>query len=137
MAGSTGQGTTVAFSVAGTQACVRSITLPEWSLESIDASCLNDVGFMKKISGDLVDPGTVEVVVVFELDDDFTVPDGTDETLTITFPTAGATPGTLVGSGFVSSVSLPSVEINGLLEQTITFTFDGETGPAWTAGTIT
>jgi hypothetical protein len=135
MAGSTGQGTTVAFTTAGAISCVRSITLPEWSMETIDAACLNDVGFAKKIAGDLVDAGTVELTVVFELTDAPYTPDGVQDTITVTFPSAGATGGVLTGTGYITSCTLPSVEINGLLEQTIVFTFDAETGPTWTAGT--
>jgi len=41
----------------------------------------------------------------------------------------------LTGTGFVSSCQMPSLEPNGLLEQTITFVFDGGTGPTYTAGT--
>jgi len=135
MAGFTGQGTTVAFTAAGSVSCVRSITLPTWSMESIDASCLSDTGFMKKIAADLVDAGTVQLTVVFEPTDEPYAPDGTQDTVTVTLPTAGATSGILTGTGFISECTLPSVEIGGLLEQTVTFTFDGETGPTFTAGT--
>lgn len=138
MAGSTGQGTTVAFTNAGSVSCVRSITLPEWSMESIDASCLDSTGFSKKIAGDLVDAGQVELTVVFELDDSPYTPDGAQDTITVTLPPApgaGGTSGELSGTGFIQSATLPSIEINGLLEQNVTFVFDGETGPTWTAGT--
>lgn len=131
--GTTGQGTTV--SLSGGSACVRSLTLPTWSMDSIDASCLSDTGYMKKIAADLVDAGTVQVTSVFGLEGTPVVPDGTEETITITLPSAGTTGGILTGSGFISECTLPSIEIGGLLEQTITFTFDGVTGPTWTAGT--
>jgi hypothetical protein len=134
MAGFTGQGTIVALS-GGAIGCVRSITLPTWSMDSIDASCLSTTGFMKKIAADLVDAGTVQVTAVFEpTDEPFTV-NGAQDTLTVTLPSAGATSGILTGTGFVSECSLPSIEIGGLLEQTFTFTFDGEEDtPLFTAG---
>lgn len=135
MAASTGQGTTVALTTGGSVACVRSITLPTWSMESIDSSCLNDTGYMKKIAADLVDAGTVSVTCVFDLTDEPFSVDGTTDTITITLPTAGATSGILTGTGFVSEATLPSIEIGGLLEQTFVFTFDGDTGPTYTAGT--
>ena len=137
MAGTTGQTTTVAFATLGSVGCLRSITLPEWSMESIDASCLSDSGFMKKIAGDLVDAGEVSMTILFELTDDLEqyIPDGAQDTITITFPNAGTTSGILSGTGFVTSATAPDMAINQLLEQTITFTFDGETGPAYTAGT--
>ena len=136
MAGFTGQGTTVAFTTAGSVSCVRSITLPTWSMDSIDASCISDTGFMKKIAADLVDAGTVQLTVVFEPTDDVYKPTGDQDTINITLPTAGSTGGILSGTGFISECTLPSVEIGGLLEQTLTFTFDGETGPTFDAGTV-
>jgi hypothetical protein len=132
---STGQGTTVALTAAGSVVCARSITLPEWSMEVIDASCLSDTGFMKKIAADLTDGGEVQVTAVFELDDDPIAPTGVVDTITITLPSAGATGGVLTGTGYVTSCTLPSIEIGGLLEQQFTFTFDGVTGPTYTAGT--
>lgn len=135
MAGTTGQGTSVAFTTAGSVACVRSVTLPTWSMETIDSSCLSDTGFGKKIVSDLVDAGTVQITAVMELDDAPFTPDGVQDTITITFPTAGVTAGSLTGTGYISECTLPSIEIGGLLEQTITFVFDGETGPTYTAGT--
>ena len=135
MAGLTGQGTTVALTAGGSVACIRSLTLPTWSMDAIDASCLSDTGFMKKIAADLVDGGNGQSTVVFEAVDDPFTPDGSQDTITITLPTAGATSGILTGTGFVSEATLPSMEIGGLLEQSFTFTFDGETGPAYTAGT--
>lgn len=136
MAGSTGQGTSVAFTEAANVACVRSITLPTWSMETIDSSCLSDTGFGKKIVGDLVDAGSVQITAVMELTGEPYTPDGTNDTITITLPAPNGTGtgGILTGTGFISECTLPSIEIGGLLEQTITFVFDGETGPTWTAG---
>jgi hypothetical protein len=134
--GTTGQGTTVTLTTGGSVACVRSITLPTWSMESIDASCLSDVGFSKKIAGDLTDAGTVQVTSVLPLGSGMTAPSGDQDTITITLPgsgTDGAGGAALTGTGFISEVTGPNVEIGGLLEQTITFTFDGMTGPTFSA----
>lgn len=135
MAKSTGQGTTVAFTTAGSITCARSITLPEWSMEVVDASCISSTGFMEKLAGDLTDGGEVQIVAALELSDDLIAPTGTADTITVTLPSAGLTSSILTGTGYVTSVTMPSIEINGLLEQTITFTFDGGTGPTWTPGT--
>ena len=130
------QGTTVSMTLTGAIGCVRSVSLPEFSLEAIDASCLNDAagGFMKKLSGGLIDAG--EVQVTFVSVGAPTVPDGAQDTLTITVPAASASSSngtqagyTIAGTGFVSSSSGGSLEINGLMENSITFVFDGETGP--------
>ncbi len=106
-------------------------------MDSIDASCLSDTGYMKKIAADLVDAGTVQITTVMGGTDAAVVPDGTQDTITITLPAAeaGGGGGVLSGTGFVSESTLPSVEIGGLLEQSFTFTFDGDTGPTFTAGT--
>jgi len=145
--GATSQGTTVAFTTIGTIACVRSISLPEFSLEAIEASCLSSSGannppgtgvvaeFTKKLPGQLVDAGEISITMVFALDDEPEIPNGLIDTITVTLPSAGSSGGILTGTGFVSSCQMPSLEPNGLLEQTITFVFDGGTGPTYTAGT--
>ena len=145
--GATSQGTTVAFTTIGTIACVRSISLPEFSLEAIEASCLSSSGannppgtgvvaeFTKKLPGQLVDAGEISITMVFALNDEPEIPNGLIDTITVTLPSAGSTGGILTGTGFVSSCQMPSLEPNGLLEQTITFVFDGGTGPTYTAGT--
>lgn len=133
------QGTTVSLTAGGSVGCVRSVSLPEFSLEAIDASCLEDAAgsFMKKLSGGLIDAG--EVQVTFVSTGAFTIPDGGQDTITITVPAAaaGSSNGTLTsfsisGTGFISSSSGGSLEVNGLMESSLTFTFDGDTGPTVT-----
>jgi hypothetical protein len=136
MAGQTGQGSTVAFTTAGAVGCARSMTLPNWTMEAVDASCLETVGFMAKVGADLVDGGEIEIVVLFEIDDVPFAPSAVIDTITVTIPSkTGGTAATLSGTGFISSVGLPSLATSELMEQTVTFTFDGQTGPTWTAGT--
>ena len=124
--GQTGQGSTV--TIASAVGCVRSVTLPTFSMDSIDASCLSDTGFMKKISADLSDAGEVQIVAAYGgASQELT---GTQETITITFGDGGS----LSGTGFISAVDHGSLETGGLMETTTTFTFDGDTGPAYAAG---
>jgi len=123
--GQTGQGSTV--TIASAVGCVRSVTLPTFSMDSIDASCLSDTGFMKKISADLSDAGEVQIVAAYGgASQELT---GTQETITITFGDGGS----LSGTGFISAVDHGSLETGGLMETTTTFTFDGDTGPAYSA----
>ncbi len=122
--GSTGQGSSVTLGSA--IGCVRSVTLPTFSMDSIDASCLEDTGFMKKIAADLTDAGEVQIVAAYE--GEISTPDGTQITCTVTFPDTGS----LSGTGFISSVDHGSLETGGLMETTTTFTFDGDTGPTYT-----
>ena len=124
--GQTGQGSTV--TIASAVGCVRSVTLPTFSMDSIDASCLSDTGFMKKISADLSDAGEVQIVAAYGgASQELT---GEQETITITFGDGGS----LSGTGFISAVDHGSLETGGLMETTTTFTFDGDTGPAYAAG---
>ena len=124
--GQTGQGSTVTLAAA--IGCVRSVTLPSFSMDSIDASCLADTGFMKKISADLSDAGEVQIVAAYGgASQELT---GEQETITITFGDGGS----LSGTGFISAVDHGSLETGGLMETTTTFTFDGDTGPAYAAG---
>ncbi len=123
--GQTGQGSTVSFTAS--VACVRSVTLPTFSMDAIDASCLSDTGFMKKISADLADAGEVQVVAAYGGSPG--VVDGVQDTITITFPDTGS----LSGTGFISAVDHGSLETGGLMETTTTFTFDGDIGPTYTA----
>lgn len=124
----TGQGATAVLSVTGGVGCIRSIQLPEWTQEKIDASCLDTTGFKSYIPGDLTDPGQVQLVAVF--DPSLSIPPcGVIEDLTVTFPIGdptNTTEATLVGSGFISSVQNPNMTIDGLLELTITFCYDGD-----------
>ena len=123
--GQTGQGSTV--TIASAVGCVRSVTLPTFSMDSIDASCLSDTGFMKKISADLSDAGEVQIVAAYGgASQPIT---GDQETITITFGDGGS----LSGTGFISAVDHGSLETGGLMETTTTFTFDGDTGPAYSA----
>lgn len=131
--GMTGQGATAILSTTGAVGCIRSIKLPEWAQEKIDASCLDTVGFKRFIAGDLTDPGQVELTAVFDASLGMPLP-GVDEDITVTLPIGdpdNTTNATLTGSGFVMSVSQPSMEIDNLLEISLTFCFDGATGPAY------
>ncbi len=45
------------------------MTCPDWSIEKIDASTLDNVGFMKYISGGLADPGELVMEMIFDPQD--------------------------------------------------------------------
>ena len=132
--GMTGQGTTAVLTGGAIVGCVRSLTLPELTQDKIDASCLDTTGFMRYISGDLTDPGEVQMEIIFDPSFDFTGLVGATDTLTITFPIgddANATNATLIGTGFITSYSLPDLSTNNLAVVNVTFAFDGDTGPAF------
>lgn len=138
--GTTGQGTTAVLTNAGIVGCVRGITLPAWTQDKIDASCLDTVGFMRYIASDLTDPGDCELEIIFDPSFDFTGLVGVDDTLTVTFAISGEsapdTPNTtnavLTGSGFISNYNLPDLALSTLAVVNVTFSFDGEEGPTFT-----
>ena len=129
--GTTGQGTSVTLD--GVSSCVRSVQLPTWTMEMIDAPCLDDTGFMKKIPADLIDGGSVSVTSTFGTDGTMATPSDTQITISVVMPGVdGAAGATLSGTGCISECTGPSAEIGTLMEQTVTFTFDGEVGPTFT-----
>ena len=133
--GMTGQGTTAVLTTGAIVGCVRSLTLPELTQDKIDASCLDTTGFMKYIAGDLTDPGECQMEIIFDPTFDFTGLVGAVDTLTITFPLGTPTntqPATLSGTGFITSYSLPDLSTGALAVVSVTFGFDGDTGPAFT-----
>lgn len=134
-AGMTGQGTTAVLTTNAITGCVRSLTLPELTQDKIDASCLDTTGFMRYISGDLTDPGEVQMEIIFDPTFDFDGIIGVSDTLTITFAlgtSTNTTQATLIGTGFITNYSLPDLSTNNLAVCNVTFAFDGVTGPAFT-----
>lgn len=135
--GDTGQGATISFSTTSDVGCVRSMDLPDWTMEKVDATCLDTTDFGRFVAGDLTDPGEITLTAVFDATNAIPA-DGVVETVTVTFPigTSGnTTNATLVGSGFISRRKLPTLETNQLMELELTFAFDGDTltPPTYTA----
>ena len=133
--GDTGQGALLTLEDTGIIGCVRSMQLPEWVMEKIDASCLDTTGFMKYIPGDLVDPGEIVAEIIFDATVPVPVPDGVVETVTVEFPLGRAvntTKAKLTGSAFITISGLPNMAINELMVLNITIAFDGGTGPIFT-----
>jgi len=137
----TGHGGTAVLSATETAATatigtVRSISLGEMTTEEIDTTALSTTDFMTSIPGDLSSTPTVTVEAIFKTDDDIVAATGTVETMTITFPKEVATntsPATYSGTGYITSVTPPSLQTNELQVQSYVFKFDGETGPTFTA----
>ena len=132
--GDTGQGATLTLATTGAVGCVRTMQLPEWAMEKVDASCLETTGFMRYVPGDLTDPGEIVATVVF--DASVAIPEGgVVGAVTGQFPIgdpAHTVNATLAGTGFISTRSLPNMATNELMEMTLTIPFDGDTGPDFT-----
>ena len=108
-------------------------------MEKIDASCLETVGFMRYIPGDLTDPGELQVEAIFDAEVGVPV-NGVVETITVTFPISNpdnAAAATLSGTGFIMVTTLPNMAINELMVLGLTIAFDGYTGPVFTAEALT
>ena len=137
--GRTGQGVAIVLP-GGAVGRMRSIQLPEWTMERVDATSIeNNNGFMNYVSGDLADPGQIVAEVIFDPALATPLMGGCGGTTTVTFPltlcreTPNSTPATLSGTGFVTVLGFPNMAVNELMILTVTISFDGETGPAFTA----
>jgi len=149
--GDTGQGSTIVLSgddgliCAG---CPRTIQLPELSMEGIDTTCLDSVGFMQRIPADVADPGVLEVTFIFDAGKEefgkgaatsFNLfSSGSIVDVTISLPESRSTTSQaaiFTASGFVSSLGLPSLETSTLMELTISIQMDGASGPNLTIET--
>ena len=136
--GDTGQGATLTMVGLNLVSRVKTMQLPEFTTEKIDATGLGTTGFMQYVSGDVVDPGEISVELIFDPTDDITaLQGGCGESVTITFPmspcrTGSVSAATLIGTGFITNVQFPNLAINELMMVTLTIAFDGGTGPAYT-----
>jgi hypothetical protein len=130
----TGLGATVTFS--GLSAPVVSIDMGDQTIEMLDSSHLGTTSFVEKVVGDLIDAGTITIETLFDTPDT-PLTTGTLQTLTVTWPQRGgeSAAATLVGTAAVTSQSFPSLVRNEVQKATITFEFDGQTGPAYTPST--
>lgn len=139
--GATGQGLTGTLSTDGLVGHIRSIQLPDWVGEAIDFTGLDNVDFRCKKPGNIAEPG--EVVMEVFLDGTLLGSGGptmfNDQVLTIVFPITNkgnAIKATLSGSGFIRQVAFGTGSVNEPMVMTITFAFDGETGPAVTPESV-
>ncbi len=117
---------------------LEDVTLHTETIEVVDTSHHGDSAFMTKLAGDLKDAGEVSLVVQFEGDTALPAA-GTTGTLTLTDATATGetTPANWSGTAIVTSVDhgTRNKNSNELKKATITLTWDGETGPSFTAAT--
>ena len=106
-------------------------------VENLDDTALDSSGFMEMCPSGLKSCEPLELECYWEFDEALPTI-GDVGTIVIDFPlqeddTSPA--GTLNGSGFISSISTPTLTPNGTTVGTITVQFDGKTGPTWTKTT--
>ena len=137
MAVDTGHGATAAFSSSTgyDNYLFTTIGLGGSTIPTIDTTHLGTTGFRTYIPGDLKDTNEISFGFRFDPEDQSaaTLPVGTVQTLTITWPNSGglATEATLTGTGFVTDYQFPELTTDTVQDGTMTFKFDGTTGPTF------
>lgn len=134
MAVDTGHSATITFGTTGGTYLCRQISGPEVTLPVVDKSHLTTSTKRAKMPGDLDDWGSVVLQILFQGSQGLPAR-GTVETITMTHPTASgnSTPANLAGTGFINRVKYPDFQTNEMQVGEIEFTYDGGTGPTWTA----
>lgn len=138
MAGkNTGLGATLVFSgdIVLTGLRIRSIGALRESVEALDDTALDSLGYYEVVPDDLLKTDPVQLETYY--DGKKTIPTGVCGTMTITFPLlpTETTPATVTGTGFIVDHSKPSLAPGQRLITNLTIQFDGKTGPAFTAAT--
>lgn len=136
MAADTGQTTTIAFGTSAFAPVVRSITIGEQTREALNDSHLGTTGQMTFIPSDLIDAGGFEMEIEFDPGLAFPPITAAAETITITFPLqpGDTVRGTLAGTGFITRVSGPNLELGSIMVATIGVKWDGKTDVVLTVG---
>lgn len=127
----------MAFSTSTLSGTVTGISIGEESIPVLDETGLSTTDFREKCFGDLSEPPQVTVSLDFSATDAF-IALGTVETMTITFPMYpgdSTSEATYAGTGAVISRKLPDLAPDEKQVASVTFQFDGKTGPTFTAGT--
>lgn len=123
----------VTFTIGGTQpGCIRSITPPSMSAESIDVTCHNATTNIRKFMAGLVDLGSMSATIVYDQEDVSTLygylKAGSSQTVIITIPTTPAE--TITFSGFLTALSIEAS--NGSdITASMTIKLDGNQEITW------
>ena len=133
----TGHGASLTFGTSAHSFDWTSIELGEISTTAIQCTKLADTNFHSKLAGDLKDAGSITCSFYFDAGTALPAVGGAAETLTVTFPvpSGGSGAATYAGTGFIESLSLPSLTTDEMQTASMTFTWDGGTDPTFTVGT--
>lgn len=132
----TGNGVTLTLGTSGWTLNVVSIAVAGQTLEMLDDSDLATTGHVEKLAADLTDAGSFTATCRLNQSGDVPVPVKTAESATITFGllSGESTAATLAGTGNVTAGGDINIANNEIMNTTLTFTWDGRTGPTFTAG---
>lgn len=136
----TGHGATVTFGTTSWAGKLRGIpTNLQITRPRVDKSHLATSGQREYMPGDLEELGEVTLDVLFEQGRGLPSTGSTAETITITFPLnpadGSAAAATLAGTGFITGTQQPALQTGQEMVGQITFSYDGGTGPTFTAAT--
>ena len=139
-----GNGATLTLATTGVTYAITKINLGEWSRGRVNTSTLETEGPMQYIGETLYDHSEIEIEYNWDSEEDLPLAlDSTSawhempaaESVTITWPmgTGETTAAKVVGTGFFTSVTFPEFENNTLQAGKAKISWDGETGPKFTA----
>lgn len=131
----TGNGATLTRS--GFTVDIVAITIGEQRIELLDESLLSSTGFMKKLSADLADAGSITVEYLYDGTDANVSIGGAAVSTIVTWPlaTGQTTAANLTGTAIAVSKKFPDFRNNELQTATAEFAWDGKTGPTLTVAT--
>jgi hypothetical protein len=128
----TGNGATLTRS--GFTVDVVAITIGNQRIDMLDISLLSTTGFMQKVSADLADAGSCTIEYLFDSGDADVTLGGAAVSTVITWPLqSGSTPANLTGTAICTDKKYPDLRNNEIQSASAEFTWDGVTGPTWTA----
>jgi len=134
-----GNGATLTFGTSGHTLQVESISFSGWDRAVIDTSHLATTGQMTKLASDIYDAGSMTARVQFAPTVAMPVPLQAPETVTVTWPISASgntTNATLAGTGFISSVTPPTLENDTLQTMDVVTTWNGLTDAAFTVESV-
>jgi hypothetical protein len=101
----------------------------------VQTTHLGTSGAHTYMPGDVDELGEITLDVLFEGKTGLPSTGTAAETITITFPLPGggaAVAPNIAGTGFITAISFPPLQTGVVQQGSITFTYDGGTGPTYT-----
>lgn len=134
----TGHGATITFATtAWTGKIIGMPTNLDKQRPRVQTTHLGTTTNHSYMPGDLDELGELEFDVRFEAATGLPATGAAPETITVTWPLApgggGATGASLAGTGFITGATYPPMQTGVLQTGKIKVSFDGGTGPTWTA----
>ncbi len=134
----TGHGASITFGTTSWSGSVIGIpTNLQRMRQRVETTHLGSGTTRTYMPGDADELGEITLDVRFATATGLPATGAAPETITITFPLApgggGATAANIAGTGFITMTQFPPLQTGVLQQGQITFSFDGGTGPTFTA----